>query len=74
MIKIGEFKYVGPCDCGRTEMLVGTGGKTRTLCDGKRYYVTPTEINGHAFPSDAKPYFWCRNKHFKTEAAKTMYD
>jgi hypothetical protein len=71
MIKIGEFRYVGPCNCGRTES--GTH-KNRVACDGKQYYVTPLEINGQVFPPDAKPYFWCRSKHFKTEGTKTMYD
>lgn len=70
-IKLGEFKYIGVCSCGRKALV---NGEWKVVCDGKLYECTPMTINGIVFPPTAKTMTWCRSKIFKSEAAKDNWN
>ena len=67
MNKLGEFKYIGPCNCGRMGLIDGV---MKPLCDGCLYQITPAEINGKIHPVGAVITTWCRSKHHKPDVKK----
>lgn len=65
MIDGGDYEYVGPCNCGRKELIVftirdkGIKSAIKIVCDGRLYRYRP--------PGHSAYRTWCRSKRFSPE-------